>query len=47
MATERILCGGWDIDTSTLQFQNKVLKAVGGITGSYLPLSGGIMVAGT
>lgn len=45
MATERIPCGGWDIDTSTLQFQNKVLKAVGGITGAYLPLSGGIMEA--
>lgn len=45
MATERIPCGGWDIDTSTLQFQGKVLKAVGGITGAYLPLSGGIMEA--
>lgn len=45
MATERIPCGGWDIDTDTLQFQGKVLKAVGGITGAYLPLSGGIMEA--
>lgn len=43
MATERIPCGGWDIDTSTLQFQGKVLKAVGGIDGAYLPLTGGIM----
>lgn len=45
MAIERIPCGGWDIDTSTLQFQGKVLKAVGGTTGAYLPLTGGIMEA--
>lgn len=45
MSIERIPCGGWDIDTTTLQFQNKVLKAVGGITGAYLPLSGGKMGA--
>ena len=43
MATERIPCGGFFVDTSTLQFQDKVLKAVGGITGAYLPLTGGTM----
>lgn len=45
MATERIPCGGFFVDTSTLQFQGKVLKAVGGQAGAYLPLSGGTMEA--
>lgn len=45
MATEKIPCGGFFVDTSTLQFQNKVLKVVGDIDGAYLPLTGGIMGA--
>lgn len=43
--TQIIPCGGWYIDTTMLQFQNKVLKVVGDIDGAYLPLSGGTMSA--
>lgn len=40
-----IPCGGWYIDTTMFQFQDKVLKVVGDIDGAYLPLSGGTMGA--
>lgn len=40
-----IPCGGWYIDPTMFQFQNKTLKVVGDIDGAYLPLSGGIMSA--
>lgn len=43
--TQIIPCGGWYIDTTTLQFQGKVLKAIGGESGAYLPLTGGTMGA--
>lgn len=44
--TQTIPCGGWYIDTTMFQFQDKVLKVIGDIDGAYLPLTGGTMGAG-